>query len=274
MVDGERMHVEIHSPKGEPVGAVLLVHGFNSCAQEFGRLPALLAAAGHHVLAYDQRGFGKSEGEEGLTTEDRFDADLDAATRALQEESAMTHIGVVGHSFGAAMLLRRLGTDSPFSAAVLAHPVLDLLAAMPAWKRPIMRSLGRINGIRRRRGRPNMRVSRASDYGRLFVDGQRAQQSWDEARYISSHVNAAIYDLWKSMDPLAWAAAVQTPTMVVLGPNDALIPFRDSQRVARELPGQPPILEHRGGHSCFRDLDDEYLAHHVGMWLAEQVAAT
>ncbi len=265
-VDGERIHGEFHAASVPRRGSLLLVHGFNSCLDEFGDLPTALASQGFDVFGYDQRGFGDSEGETGLTSHERFDADLDAAVAQLAGLSPGQPVGVVAHSFGAAMVLARMGRPHPFVAVCLAHPVLDLMAAMPPWKRPGLRLLARWNAVRTRRGGANLHVRRHSNYDRLFVDAELAQQHYAKARYHSASVNAGVHAVARKMDPVAWAGKVTVPALAILGPNDALIPYEDSRQVVAGLQGDVESIEHRGGHSCFRDLDAGYLAGRVGDW--------
>jgi pimeloyl-ACP methyl ester carboxylesterase len=95
------MHILEAGQAGQP--AVLLLHGFPELAFSWRRIIPSLAAAGFHVVAPDQRGYGKSTGWDG-----RYDGDLaqyrmlnlvvDAA--ALLEKLGIEKAHVVGHDFG------------------------------------------------------------------------------------------------------------------------------------------------------------------------------
>ena len=83
---------------------VLLLHGFPELAYSWRKVIPALAAAGFHVLAPDQRGYGRTTGWDG-----RYDGDL-ASFRMLNlvEDAAslLARLGikeaqVVGHDFGA-----------------------------------------------------------------------------------------------------------------------------------------------------------------------------
>jgi pimeloyl-ACP methyl ester carboxylesterase len=103
-VNGLAMHVLEAGSPGAP--AVLLLHGFPELAFSWRKVMLPLAAAGYHVVAPDQRGYGGTTGWDGA-----YDTDLrpfrltnlalDALTllAALGQRSA----AVVGHDFGASV---------------------------------------------------------------------------------------------------------------------------------------------------------------------------
>src|ERR1700730_4589893 len=61
-INGLRMHVleAGHETKGRP--CVLLLHGFPELAFSWRKVMPQLAAAGYHVIAPDQRGYGRTTG--------------------------------------------------------------------------------------------------------------------------------------------------------------------------------------------------------------------
>jgi pimeloyl-ACP methyl ester carboxylesterase len=103
-VNGITMHVleAGYDPPGQP--GVLLVHGFPELAYSWRKVMLPLAEAGYHVMAPDQRGYGRSGG-----TDVQFDDDLapfstlNRIRDMLALTSAMGHrsvAAVVGHDFG------------------------------------------------------------------------------------------------------------------------------------------------------------------------------
>jgi pimeloyl-ACP methyl ester carboxylesterase len=103
-VNGLRMHLleaGFEAP-GRPL--VLLLHGFPELAYSWRKVMVPLAAAGFHVVAPDQRGYGRTTGWDG-----DYDGDLasyrllNLATDALSLVAALGHgaaASVVGHDFG------------------------------------------------------------------------------------------------------------------------------------------------------------------------------
>ncbi|MGV9560859.1 alpha/beta fold hydrolase [Streptomyces sp. NPDC003480] len=97
--DGARLHVEVHGPEGAPV--VVLAHGW-TCSTAFWAAQIRDLAVDHRVVAYDQRGHGRSPASPACTAEALAD-DLEAvlsATLAPGEKAV-----VVGHSMGGMTVL-------------------------------------------------------------------------------------------------------------------------------------------------------------------------
>jgi pimeloyl-ACP methyl ester carboxylesterase len=103
-VNGIAMHVleAGHETAGRP--GVLLVHGFPELSYSWRKIMPSLVDAGYHVIAPDQRGYGRSGG-----TDVRYDDDLapfatlNRVRDLLALTSALGHrsvAAVVGHDFG------------------------------------------------------------------------------------------------------------------------------------------------------------------------------
>ncbi|PWS37953.1 alpha/beta hydrolase [Falsiroseomonas bella] len=101
-VNGLAMHVLEAGEAGRP--ALLLLHGFPELAYSWRKVMPALAAAGFHVIAPDQRGYGRTTG---------WSADYDADTapfrmpNLVRDQLALLHAlgiarvqAVIGHDFG------------------------------------------------------------------------------------------------------------------------------------------------------------------------------
>lgn len=105
-INGLRMHLLEAGSGASETPCVLLLHGFPELAYSWRKLMAPLAAAGFHVVAPDQRGYGRTTG-----WSDDFDADLapfrmlNLVRDALELTFALGHrsAAVVGHDFGASV---------------------------------------------------------------------------------------------------------------------------------------------------------------------------
>src|SRR5260370_8261321 len=77
---------------------IVLIHGWPLNGVAWEKQTAALLAAGHRVIIYDRRGFGRSSKPGVGYNYDTFAADLDALLKALD----LTRVSLVGHSMGTA----------------------------------------------------------------------------------------------------------------------------------------------------------------------------
>jgi pimeloyl-ACP methyl ester carboxylesterase len=101
--DGARLHVEVHGPERAP--AVVLAHGW-TCSTAFWAAQIRELSADHRVIAYDQRGHGRTPASPVCSTDALAD-DLEAvltATLAPGERAV-----VAGHSMGGMTVMAAAG---------------------------------------------------------------------------------------------------------------------------------------------------------------------
>ena len=105
---------------------VVLVHGFPPSGRAWERQERALIAAGHRVITYDRRGFGKSARPAAGYDYDTFAADLDKLVTALDP----SEFDIAGHSMGGGEIARYLGTggsDRVRRAVIISGIPPDLL---------------------------------------------------------------------------------------------------------------------------------------------------
>ena len=100
------MPVELYYEDHGSGGPVVLIHGFPLSGRAWERQERALIAAGHRVITYDRRGFGKSSQPSTGYDYDTFAADLDQLVSALD----LRGFDLAGHSMGGGEIARYLGT--------------------------------------------------------------------------------------------------------------------------------------------------------------------
>src|SRR6266478_4159937 len=84
---------------------VVLIHGWPLNGDAWEKQTAALLAAGHRVITYDRRGFGRSSKSGVGYNYDTLAADLNALLSALD----LTGVSLVGHSMGTGEITRYIG---------------------------------------------------------------------------------------------------------------------------------------------------------------------
>jgi pimeloyl-ACP methyl ester carboxylesterase len=104
---------------------VVLIHGYPLSGRGWDKQVAALLDAGHRVITYDRRGFGKSSQPVTGYDYDTFAADLAALLDRLDLRDAV----LVGHSMGTGEVTRYLGTrgSARVAGGVLVSPIPPFL---------------------------------------------------------------------------------------------------------------------------------------------------
>jgi pimeloyl-ACP methyl ester carboxylesterase len=97
-VNGLRMHVREAGTPGSP--CILLLHGFPELAYSWRKVMPLLAQAGYHVVAPDQRGYGKTTGWDAKDLDSFFILNIVEDAVQLLRKLGVQKCFLAGHDFG------------------------------------------------------------------------------------------------------------------------------------------------------------------------------
>jgi pimeloyl-ACP methyl ester carboxylesterase len=97
--------IEIYYEDHGSGSPVVLIHGWPLNGDAWEKQTAALLSAGHRVITYDRRGFGRSSKPGIGYNYDTFAADLNALLSALD----LTGVSLVGHSMGTGEITRYIG---------------------------------------------------------------------------------------------------------------------------------------------------------------------
>jgi pimeloyl-ACP methyl ester carboxylesterase len=216
--------------------------------------------SGYRVLVPDLRGFGASGGAGGPLTMERMAEDLH---RLLMERHTGPAV-VIGHSMGGYVALAlarehpdlirglvlvasKAGPDSPAAAAAR----LALAERVRAeGSQAVLAALGP-KLLAPRRADP--RLEQALLEGLLPLDPEAAA--------------GALAGMAERPDATPSLAALTMPALVVAGAEDALIPPRESERLAQGLPSANLVIIPGAGHVVAFE-DPEAFDHALGTWLS------
>jgi len=263
--DGVELLVRRWAPATEPWAFVLLVHGIAEHSGRYEHVGAQLAAVGLDVSAYDQRGFGASDGRRAFVESwGVVHDDLEGQLAAVRGRAGGRPIVVYGHSLGGLIALGYVLTDQPKpDALVLSAPAIR--DAIPAWKRTVAKFLNRVA--------PNMEIENALDGADLSRDPAIA------AAYFADPLNChrtttrfAAAALGEQTRVQATLASLSLPTLVIHGGDDRIVPVESSEAldtVAGVTRRTYP--DHR--HELHNEPDGQAIVDDVIAWLRATVTS-
>ncbi len=238
---------------------LLLVHGFGGAKEDFADQVEALAAR-YHVVTFDHRGHGESDGPSDASAYslDRLAADTVAVADAVGAEQ----FRLLGHSMGG-MIARRL---------VLAHPQrVDALVLMDTSPGPVpgidgeLLEMGAVIALNE--GMPELK--RIMDEFQPLGTPAYEKLMAERAGYREFNDRK-----WETLSPMMWAtmgreirdqpdqlaalAAVTCPTLVIVGVQDE--PFVDvSRAMADTIAGAELVVIPDAGHSPQFENPDAWL---------------
>ena len=126
-INGLRIHMLEAGFEDEGRPCVLLLHGFPELAYSWRKVMAPLASAGFHVVAPDQRGYGRTTG-----WDDAYDGDLDSFRLPNLVRDALGLVSAIGYRSAAAVVGHDFGSPVAAYCAVLRPDVFRSVVLMSA----------------------------------------------------------------------------------------------------------------------------------------------
>jgi pimeloyl-ACP methyl ester carboxylesterase len=255
-INGLRMHVleaghEVAGHDGGGRPCVLLLHGFPELAYSWRKVMLPLAAAGFHVVAPDQRGYGRTTGWDA-----EYDGDLapfrllNLVRDALGLVSALGHrtvAMVAGHDFGSpvAAYCALVRPDVFRSVALMSAPFtgppalpFDTAGAAPPSGPGADSSFARVNDELAKLPRPRKHYQAYYSTRRANADMQGCPQGVHAFLRAYYHVKSADWQQNKPFPLASWAAAelAKMPTYYVMDLDKGM-----AETVAPEMPSAAEI---------------------------------
>ncbi len=262
IVDGHRVNT-IQLGSGP---AIVFVHGLSGCWPNWLEQLAVFAPE-HRVIALDLPGFGHSPGDAGEISMEGYARLLDTLLGQLGIERAT----LVGNSMGGLIAaetaaahpsrVERLVLVSP--AGVSTYRNRLTLGAMPVVRR-LQQALAlgaqwTASHSDRLAARPRVR--------RLVLQGVVAHPSRLPAPLAAEQLRGAGTDGFVGaleaileFDLRSRLPLISCPTLVVWGTRDRLVPVRDADVIAREIPGARKVIYEDTGHMSMLERPDEFNA--------------
>jgi non-heme chloroperoxidase len=249
--DGASLYVKDWG-KGRPV---VLIHGWPLSADSWDDIAMPLAAAGHRVIAYDRRGFGRSEQTWTGYDYDSLTDDLDAVLRATKADDA----ALVGFSMGGGEVARYMTRHQGRSVrkAALIGAVVPYMLKTPDNPDGVDRAIfdGMTAGITEDRAK--FFESFFKDFfGVGVVRHKVSEPVLDWARSVAMQASLkATLECGKSFATTDFRGdlpAFKVPTLIIHGTADKTVPIAATARVAARGIRSATLKEYDGSpHGLF-----------------------
>jgi acylglycerol lipase len=302
--DGVRLPLRRWEADGKPRAVIVALHGMSDYSNAFDMPGRYWARLGITTLAYDQRGFGKSEHPGIWAGAGVMRADLEDAVAAAHARYPGVPVFAMGESMGGAVVLTALEcadapadapkscADAPADApkfradAPADAPKLDvsgvILVAPAVWSRSDMPLSYRAALFLGAHLLPGMILSNsAASHVVTIVPSDNVPMLRALGRdplFQKQTRTDTVYGLVNLMDEgrsAPDAIAHAPPLLFLYGANDQIIPAMPTQAVIAALKTKPGVpltvkrYEH-GYHMLLRDLEGETVDQDVADWIFAQ----
>jgi non-heme chloroperoxidase len=242
--------VEVYYEDHGSGSPVVLIHGWPLNGASWEKQTASLLAAGHRVITYDRRGFGRSSLPTVGYNYDTFAADLDAVLSTLK----LTDVSLVGFSMGTGEVTRYIGKygTKRVRKAVLIGTLGPYLVKTADNPEGVDRSV--FDGIKAAitADRPAFLMEFLRNFYNYDVTGGKLvservlEDNWNVAVGASATGTRACVDAW--IEDFRQDIARNTiPTLILHGDADRILPADATSRRQAKMIKNVRFVEIKGG---------------------------
>ncbi len=270
--DGLRLFCRRWRPEVPARAAVLVVHGYAEHSGRYAHVARHLSAQGFAVYAYDQRGYGRSEGRRAFVQAfDTYVADLHDVRRRVEAERAGSEpLFLMGHSMGGAVCtLYCLDHGARPAGLVLSSPAVRVDPDLSPWLRRGARLIGRVA--------PRLPTVRLNHGTLSRDDAVVAAVKADPLVYHGrtlARTGAELLSAGRRIEENA--ARLSLPLLVFHGTADCLIDPSGSRVLYDKAASADKTLHLYDGyyHETMNDLGRERVLDDLAAWLEARVSMT
>jgi non-heme chloroperoxidase len=250
-VDRVALHVEDSGGDGRPV---VLIHGWPLSGEAWADQVGPLRDAGYRVIAYDRRGFGRSE-----EPDSGFDYDTLAADLArILEDLDLHNVSLIGFSMGGGEVARYIANHGEARL----HSVVFASAVPPCLMKSADNPDGPLTPEAAKEKEAGLKADRAAFFdrftttffsanGELKVTDAQRQKAIAICEQSDQTAALGCMKAFATTDFRSDLSRVTVPTLVLHGDSDATVPFKGSgERTHRAIAGSELVLLKGAPHGC------------------------
>ena len=243
------LHIEDTGGKGRPV---VLIHGWPLSALAWEPQVAVLQAAGYRVVAYDRRGFGRSDKPESSYSYDVLADDLEG----VMAQCGLQDVTLVGFSMGGGEVARYITRHGESRL----HSVVFAAAVPPCLMKSADNPDGPLTPEAAQEKRHALEQDRPAFFeeftqnffsanGVLQVTELQRSAAVTVCHQSAQHAALACMDAFSTTDFREDLKKVTVPTLVIHGDADAIVPLAGSgQRTHSAVPHSQLVIVNGAPH--------------------------
>ncbi len=246
----------------------VIVHGLGEHSGRYGHVARALATIGVDVLAFDQRGFGRTAGMRGDTRrfQDRLD-DLAGTVTSQRRRHPSLPLVLIGHSMGGLIATRYVQSSLP-------APDLLVLSGAAIDPRPLERRRAALRlGRAIARALPHLRLP-FSNVDALSTDpAVAAATRADPLRVPGLGVRLGLQLAAEQRRAWAELAHISLPVLLLHGADDRMIPSPDARDAAPRLGSADVTLRIYPGmlHEVFNERERSTVLQDLTDWVNQRI---
>lgn len=271
MPDGYRLPLRQTIPDTDtPEAIVLALHGMNDYSNAFHSLGQYLKSKNIQLVAYDQRGFGSTEGRGYWHGVSSLTKDLAVMCQLIKQDYTSIPLFILGDSMGGAVILAALdslSTKVVYDGIILIAPAVWAKKTMPWYQRSLLWISANTF--------PWMIVTAQ---GMNITPSDNTQMLYDLGKdplIIKETRIDTVYGLSNLMDQaLGSAEKLNAPTLLLYGERDEIIPKPPVCNMLKMLSNNKLlnwrfILYPEGYHMLTRDLQAQKVYQDIERWIGD-----
>jgi pimeloyl-ACP methyl ester carboxylesterase len=247
--DTVSLHIDDSGGGGRPV---VLIHGWPLSAQAWEPQVSVLRAAGYRVVAYDRRGFGRSDKPESGYSYDALADDL----QRVMDQCGLRDATLVGFSMGGGEVARYIARHGESRL----HSVVFAAAVPPYLLKTADNPEGPLTPDKASQTKKALQEDRTSFFdlftkdffsanGALQVTEAQRGEAVALCNQSAQHAALSCMDSFGTTDFREDLKKVTVPTLVIHGEADAIVPLEGSGlRTHRAVPHSQLVMVHGAPH--------------------------
>jgi alpha-beta hydrolase superfamily lysophospholipase len=266
--DGLRLHTQYWSPSSAPKATVALVHGYGEHCGRYDHVAKTFLERETAVYAYDQRGYGRSDGPRAYV--DSFEKYLDDLARFLEyvrSRQPNCPLFLFGHSMGGLVVLKyALERQPSVRGLLLSAPAIEINPDLAPLLRRLAHWIGRLFPRLPTTRSPEGAISRdpavveEAQNDPLNYHGRVLARTGAEMLRAGEEVRDSLHEL-------------NTPFLVLHGTADTLASPEWSRRLYERAATTDKTIQLYEGlyHETFNEPEQDEVLADLGDWLCERI---